>query len=87
MTLRDMNRMALHGGAKKARSAGVHASRSIKDTATGGYGGSANRASQLPGSVNSGRNGKNGVTEEEIKRRRAEEALRTIMFLSCWGPN
>ncbi|PKU69974.1 hypothetical protein MA16_Dca014933 [Dendrobium catenatum] len=90
MSLRDMTRIVLHGGAKEAQSAGERASRSIKDS-TGGGGGtspsSSNRARRLTSSIGSSRNLNTGFISDEVKRQRAEEVLRTVMFLSCWGPN
>ncbi|PKA66542.1 hypothetical protein AXF42_Ash003196 [Apostasia shenzhenica] len=88
MSLRHMSRIVFESGARFVQGAREQASRSIKDAASGGGGGaggggsassSSARGRRLSSTANSSRNIKAAVTTGEDKRRKAEEALRTVI--------
>ncbi len=41
----------------------------------------------LSGTFNADASAKAAKTSEDNKIKQAEESLRTVMYLSCWGPN
>ncbi|EHA8590088.1 hypothetical protein COCNU_scaffold014963G000010 [Cocos nucifera] len=57
--------------------------KSIKEAAAATS--NSKRVMRLPGAPHAA-NLKSGITAREDKRKRAEESLRTVMYLSCWGP-
>lgn len=80
MSLRYASRIVLQSGARAAQG-----TRSVKDSATSSSSSSSSKrvrrfSGALDSPVDVASNGRD-------KRKRAEEALRMIMFLSVWGPN
>ena len=86
MSLQYMGRIVAQSGARAAQGMRDHASRSVKETATA-TSSSSGRVRPLSGALDSSSGLKSAVTAGEDKRKRAEESLRTVVFLSCWGPN
>ncbi|RWW49341.1 hypothetical protein BHE74_00044519 [Ensete ventricosum] len=87
MSLRYMSRVVVQGGARAAQGIRDHASRSVKDSAATASSSSSKRVRRLSGAVEDSSVVKAGSAAGVDKRKRAEESLRTVMYLSCWGPN
>uniref|UniRef100_A0A0A9AXQ8 Uncharacterized protein n=1 Tax=Arundo donax TaxID=35708 RepID=A0A0A9AXQ8_ARUDO len=87
MSLRYMSRV----GARAAQGVRESTGRSAKDKAQSASSSSMARSrEQAAASVDSGRMSAMAAARrkaEEEKQKRAEQALRTVMFLSVWGPN
>ncbi|KAF0890863.1 hypothetical protein E2562_004337 [Oryza meyeriana var. granulata] len=88
MSLRYMSRV----GARAAQAVREGAGRSVKDKAqsatTSTSSAAARSRAPAAGSVEKGRVSAAAARRaEEEKRRKAEHSLRTVMFLSVWGPN
>ncbi|URE11360.1 Wound-induced protein [Musa troglodytarum] len=86
MSVRYMSRVVVQGGARAAQGIRDHASRSVKDGAAASSS-SSNRVRRLSGAVEDSSILKAGCAAGVDERKRAEEFLRTVMYLSCWGPN
>lgn len=76
-----MSRVVVQGGARAVQSIRDHTSRSIKDPSS-----SSSKVRRLSGVVESSAGGLTAAAGAEMSKR-AEESLRMVMFLSCWGPN
>ncbi|KAG8043191.1 hypothetical protein GUJ93_ZPchr0458g22481 [Zizania palustris] len=93
MSLRYVSRV----GARAAQAVRESAGRSVKDkaqsaataTTSSSSAMARSRAPAAAGSVDSGRVSAVAAARRaaEEKRKREEQSLRTVMFLSVWGPN
>lgn len=88
MSLRYASRIVVQTGARAAQAA-----RSVKDTATAasnsgvGAGTSSSRGVRRVSTSLESKRAAVAKAVADAKRKRAEESLRTVMFLSIWGPN
>lgn len=86
MSLRYASRFVVQTGARAAQAA-----RSVKDTATAasnsGAGTSSSRGVRRVSTSLESKRAAVAKAVADAKRKRAEESLRTVMFLSIWGPN
>ncbi|XP_020109040.1 uncharacterized protein LOC109724583 [Ananas comosus] len=65
-----------------------YALRSLQQRAKGGNAGSLSQAMRASSSSSSSSSvDRRKVMDREAKARKEEESLRTVMYLSCWGPN
>ncbi|KAJ7968453.1 Wound-responsive family protein [Quillaja saponaria] len=84
MSLRYMSRVLYQTGMRVFQGIKDQSSKSLRDSATSSCSSSCNSSKQtrcFTGAFN-----KAGTTNSE-RLKQAEESLRTVMYLSCWGPN
>ncbi|KMZ67133.1 hypothetical protein ZOSMA_278G00190 [Zostera marina] len=95
MSLRYASKLVIQGGSRVAQEIKDPVSKSLKDTAVANTSSSSAVSASTPSSSRQIRRKikkstavtKNCAASEENRRRSGEESFRTVIYLSCWGPN